>query len=98
LSRYFLTQVAAADIEEIWDFIAADNVDRADRVVEDIFNAIDTLVEMPGIGHSRADLADETLRAWRVHSYLIVYRERRPLEIIRVVSGFRDLFALFPTE
>ncbi len=47
---------------------------------------------MPGMGHSRNDLADETLRAWPVHSYLIVYRPaQRPIEIVRVVSGFRDL-------
>jgi antitoxin ParD1/3/4/toxin ParE1/3/4 len=45
------------------------------------------------------DLDDETLRVWPVHSYLIVYRpEQKPIEIVRVVSGFRDLFTLFAAE
>ena len=63
------------------------------------FTRVEALADMPGMGHSRDDLADETLRAWPVHSYLIVYRPaQRPIEIVRVVSGFRDLFALFAAE
>ncbi len=97
--RYTFTPVAAADLEGIWDFIAEDSVTAADRVIEDIHSAVEALTDMPGMGHSRDDLADETLRAWPVHSYLIVYRPaQRPIEIVRVVSGFRDLFALFAAE
>lgn len=54
------------------------------------------LAEWPGIGHERTDLADETLRVWTLQSYLIIYRPTsRPLEIVRVVSGYRDLVSLF---
>lgn len=53
------------------------------------------LAERPGIGRLREDLADEPLRIWPVYSYLIIYRpETRPLQIIRIVSGYRDLFDL----
>ncbi len=96
--RYRLTTRAAEGIDSIWEYIAEDSVDRADRVIEDIFNAIHLLVDSAGIGHRRDDLADETLRAWPVHSYLIVYREKEPLEIVHVVSGYRDLFALFSSD
>lgn len=35
------------------------------------------------------------MRFWVVHSYLIVYRaEVEPIEVVRVVSGFRDLIEL----
>lgn len=96
MSAYFLTPTAAEGIESIWEFIAEDSgVRRADKVVDDIFAAIENLSDMPGMGHGREDLADETLLAWPVHSYLIVYRDRRPLEVVHVVSGFRDLFELF---
>ena len=97
--RYTFTRVAAADVEGIWDFIAADSVAAADGVIEDIRSAVEALADLPGMGHSRDDLADETLRAWPVHSYLIVYRaDERPIQIVRVVSGFRDLFELFASE
>lgn len=46
--------------------------------------------------HRRDDLADETLRVWPVHPYLIVDRSGgRSIEILRVASGFRDIFPLF---
>lgn len=54
------------------------------------------LVDHPGLGHVRDDLADETLRVWPVHSYLVIYRpETTPLQIVRVLSGYRDIAALF---
>lgn len=31
---------ALADLEEIWEFIAADNLNAADRVIEEFFSAI----------------------------------------------------------
>lgn len=78
MSAYYLTPKAAEGIESIWDYIAGDSgVRRADKVVDDIFKAIESLAEMPGMGHGREDLADETLLAWPVHSYLVVYRDRR---------------------
>lgn len=57
--------------------------------------AMRRLAEMPEIGHVRDDLADETLRVWPLYSYLIVYRPKTdPLQIIRVVSGYRDISRL----
>ena len=45
-----------ADLDEIWQFIAADNPDAADRVIAEIIQAIDNLVRFPGVGHRRPDL------------------------------------------
>lgn len=51
---------------------------------------------MPGLGHFREDLLDQRYRFWAIHSYLIVYRwETKPLEIISIVHGARDLAAFF---
>jgi len=38
---------AEADLIEIWDFIAADSVDAADRVRDNIVAAIQALVRIP---------------------------------------------------
>lgn len=99
MSRYVFTPAAARDLEEIWNYVARDSPDAADRVIGDIRDALEGLADHPRMGRQRDDLADETLRAWPVHSYLIIYRpEQRPIEIVRVVSGFRDLFSLFDPE
>lgn len=96
MSSYYLTPKAAEGIDSIWEYIAKESgVSRADKVVDEIFRAIENLAHMPGMGHRREDLADETLFAWPVHSYLVVYRDRQPLEVVHVVSGFRDLIELF---
>lgn len=95
MSRYALTRLAAGDLEQIWEFIAGDHVEAADRVIDDIHDALEALADFPEMGHRRDDLADAALRIWPVHSYLIVYRpERRPIEVVRIISGFRDLFPL----
>lgn len=85
MSAYFLTPRAADGIESIWDYIAeGSGAARADKVVDDIFRAIEHLAQTPGMGHRRDDLSDETLLAWPVHSYLIVYRDQQPLEVVHV--------------
>lgn len=54
------------------------------------------LAQHPGLGHVRDDLADETLKVWPVHSYLVIYRpDSSPLQVVRVLSGYRDIAAMF---
>lgn len=94
-SKPFITDEALADIDDIWFFIAHDSIAAADKVVDDIYEAADFLADNPGIGHIREDLADTSLRFWRVHSYLIAYRpDTDPLEIVRILSGYRDVSQL----
>lgn len=60
-----------------------------------IMNAVARLARMPHIGHTRADLTSGSVLFWSVYRYLIVYRpETLPLEVIRVVSGWRDVASL----
>jgi len=47
------------------------------------------------MGHYRSDLVAEPLRFWRVRDDLIIYRsEKRPIEIVRVLHGKRDVPAI----
>ena len=90
-----LSPEARNDLHEIWEFIAVDSIDAADRVISEIEEACNKLSEMPGLGHQRSDLTDKPLRFWTVRSYLVVYRpERKPLEIVRILSGYRDVTLL----
>lgn len=94
--RFVLTPQAKSDIFEIWDTIAESSLDQADKVRDQIFEAINKLASMPGMGHHREDLADKRHRFWAVYSYLVVYRdETNPLEIIAIVHGKRELSAFF---
>ena len=41
---------ARRDLDEIWDFIGADNPEAADRLTAEIVDAIDWLVPFPLVG------------------------------------------------
>ena len=95
IRTYALTPAAEQDIDEIVDYIAMDNVDAALRVLSDLRRGMQKVAATPGIGHVRDDIADESLRIWSVHSYLIIYRSPgRCTEIVRVLHGARDIWAM----
>ena len=84
-----------ADYLEIWEFIARDNLDAADRVESEIERAILRLVRHPELGHVRRDLTSRPVRFWPIYSYLIIYDPAtRPFEIVRILSGYRDVATL----
>lgn len=47
MNGYVLHPRAYTDIDELWEFIANDNVGAADRVREEIYEAIQNLVPFP---------------------------------------------------
>lgn len=88
---YRLTERAEADVDAIADFIAADSIDAAVKVVLALEDACVLLALRPGIGHAREDLTARPLKFWSVYSYLIVYDPASdPLTIIAVLHGARD--------
>ena len=92
MTRYVVSPAAAEDLDEIWLFIARDDLDAAQRVVDEIEIACRQLAENPGLGHVREDLAARSFRFWPVRSYLIIYRpETTPLQIIRFWHGARGI-------
>jgi plasmid stabilization system protein ParE len=92
MSEYILSPKALNHLQGIWDFIASENREAADRVVDELSAAFEYLAEWPGSGHSRPDLTEKDLRFWPVRSYLVVYREKSvPLQIVAIFHGARDL-------
>jgi len=92
MSRYHLTPRAKEDLREIASFIRKDSRQGARKVIHRLRLAMRRLTEFPLLGQLRNDLADEPLRVWPVYSYLVIYRpETKPLQIVRVVHGARDV-------
>ena len=50
MSAFVLHPEAYADLDEIWEYIAEDNLDAADRVLEEIFEAVRSARELPASG------------------------------------------------
>ncbi|MGD0777892.1 MAG: type II toxin-antitoxin system RelE/ParE family toxin [Candidatus Solibacter sp.] len=92
MNGYVLSADADFDLDEIWEYIAADNIDAADRWIGKLFDAFEALGQTPGMGHRRHDLTPYPVLFWPVGAYLIIYRaDRRPIEIVAVTQGSRDI-------
>lgn len=91
MSGFALHPEALADLEEIWEFIAADNLDAADRVVEEIYEAIRALIPFPQQGHRRSELTTRPLRFQPVRDFLIAYApDEKPLIVVAVLHSRRN--------
>src|SRR5215204_4818358 len=95
MKSYHLTPAAEHDLFEIWAYIAADNIEAADCLEAEVFDACVRLAERPHLGHFRRDLTDKPVRFFPVRgTYLIVYDPAtEPLEVIRILHGARDVTA-----
>jgi toxin ParE1/3/4 len=91
MSGFALHPEAFADLDDIWEYIAADNVNAADRSEEAIYQAISSLTLFPYRAHTRPDLTSRPLRFHPVREYLIVYApEEKPLVVIAILHGRRN--------
>ena len=92
MSNYILGTHAEADLEEIWEYIAADDIEAADRWIAKLFEAFEALGRTPGMGHKREDLTSYPVLFWPIGAYVILYRAARPvIEIVAVTQGSRDI-------
>jgi plasmid stabilization system protein ParE len=80
------------DLDEIWEYIALDNIRAADHWVAKLFEAFEALAQNPGMGHTREDLTASPILFWPVGAYLILYRvQGERVEIAAVTQGARDI-------
>jgi plasmid stabilization system protein ParE len=92
MSVYVLSPAALQDLQDIWDFISADNESAADKLEGEFFEAFGQLAQRPRMGHTRTDLTERDVLFWPVGSYLIVYRQdSTTLQIVAVLHGARDV-------
>jgi plasmid stabilization system protein ParE len=92
MTAFRLSPEAAQDLIEIYEYIAQDNVGAAERVRIELLEALRGLAAMPGKGHRREDLTSHQVLFWPVRSYQVIYRtERRPLEVVAVLHGKRNI-------
>ena len=93
-----LTPRAINDLDNIWDYIAKDNISAANRVESAILSACNSLARHPMIGSKRSEITPLPVRFWtvtRFPNFIVVYRpDTKPLQIVAVLYGKRDLVSL----
>jgi toxin ParE1/3/4 len=89
------TPAAIADLDSIWDYIARDSIDAADRVLDELDDLFQRFAVNAEIGELQPNLADGHYRRFTHRSYVIYYRPiNDTIIVIRVLHGARDYEAL----
>ncbi|HUB23791.1 MAG TPA: type II toxin-antitoxin system RelE/ParE family toxin [Tepidisphaeraceae bacterium] len=87
--------LADDDRREIWRYIAARNLDAADKLLRRIDAKLVLYAENPRMGRQRDEIASD-LRSFPVGNYVIFYRPvSGGIEVARVLHGARDINRLF---
>jgi toxin ParE1/3/4 len=91
VSRFLFGRYVEGDLREIRDRIAQDSPEAARRLMVRFVRAFRLLANHPELGHVREDLPIPSLRFWPAGPYLVVYLAAKPIEIVAVVHGARDV-------
>lgn len=94
--RFLVSDPASQDIDEILAYVLEQSGhQRAQHVVDRLHETFQRLAESPGLGHKREDLTSLPVLFYGVWSYLVIYKpETKPLEVVRILHGARDVEAL----
>ncbi|MBV8362650.1 MAG: type II toxin-antitoxin system RelE/ParE family toxin [Deltaproteobacteria bacterium] len=94
MSEVVLSELAEVDLTDIWEFIAQDNTDAVDRLIDEIHEKCQFLAAAPKMGRQRPEL-DPSLRSFVIGNYVIFYRQSTGgIEVARVLHGHRDIASL----
>ena len=92
---YFLSPAAENDVSEIIDYLSDENPIIAHEFLDVLYASMQNLADHPYMGHKRDDLTEKAVRFWPFKwHYLIIYKAETPVEIVRVLSGYRDIVSL----
>ena len=83
---------ALEDLDIIYDVIAQDNADAAERFITELRAKAGNLLVSPRMGVKIEELNDETFRELHYHGYTIVYEIRQNAIRIHEVYNQRRIF------
>ena len=91
MPRVITSVRATQDLDDIWFYIAQDNVAAADALIDAIEQRCGILAGNPLMGRARPELAPE-VRSYSVDRYVAFYRPHPDgIELVRVLHGARHL-------
>lgn len=95
MSQYILADEAIEDLKEISDYFFTHNIEAGERFIQAFNRKCQQLVKFPNLGRSYSAIVPN-LRGILLDGYIIFYKVSEDrIEILRVVSGRRNLDELF---
>lgn len=98
MARVTRRPLAAADILDIWDYIAEDGIDQADRWVDKLDEKLELIATQPLMGRARDELAAK-VRSFPFGRYVVFYVPVDDgIDVVRVLHSARDVDAVFGAD
>lgn len=95
MATILVTPLAQEDLGDIWDYAAELGTERADRLLDLIYEKCQRLAEYPEMGRTRHELL-VNLRSFTVKNYIIFYQPiTNGIEVLRVLHGVLDIDRVF---
>ena len=91
MGRVITTVRASQDLDDIWFFIAQDNLPAADALIDTLQQRCEMLAKNPMMGRARSELATD-MRSYSIERYIAFYRPHpEGIELVRVLHSARDI-------
>ncbi|MDZ8109051.1 MAG: type II toxin-antitoxin system RelE/ParE family toxin [Nostoc sp. DedQUE12a] len=98
MSHYTFTPLAVSDLDNIYEYIASNDLSILGRLLNRFTELFRKLAAMPGIGRNRPELG-EGIKSFPSGNYVIFYRTvEGGIEIMRVLHGARDIEKIFAQD
>ncbi len=95
MKQHIISPEASQDLSEIINYFASKNIDAGERFVDEFDKKCKYLANFPNMGRSYENIKSN-LRGVPLDDYIIFYRViNSEVEIMRVISGYRNLESLF---
>lgn len=90
-AQLFRTPEAIDDLDAVWDYIAQDSLQAADRFLDELEQHFRLLLKFPEMGEPQPLLADGTYRRSVYQNYVIYYRRvDSGIVLVRALHGARN--------
>ena len=91
MERVTRRPLAAADILDVWDQIAEDSLEQADRRIDNLDEKLKLIATQPLMGRARGELA-AGMRSFPFGRYIIFYAPvDGGIDVVRVLHSARDV-------
>jgi toxin ParE1/3/4 len=98
MKRYLINVLATHDLNEIADYFTTNNIEAGERFFQEFSGRCQQLVNFPNLGRTYIEIRPD-LRGLALDGYIIFYRILDDgIEILRVVSGRRDMLSIFEEQ
>jgi plasmid stabilization system protein ParE len=90
---------ALQDLNDIYHYIKRDSVYYADKLIDEVIDKVDTLLDMPFRGRIIPELTDESIREIFIKQYRVIYKTTSDsITIHGVIHMARDFQTLWEQE